>query len=267
MHIHRSPSAGLLPRSDALSKGDEAKPPTWARRSSSASDAVPLSASGLAPARDAGAALPPELRGKKLGELLRPPFDSKFEALQNRRNDQIASQISRNKLDHLQPGRLLGSGSGKDAYEIPGQNRALLICKPGAPSLAGELLILEQLKSTGMPTAKILDVGTHEGREAMVMPKYEAIFKPAEPGTEAGREFMKSPLVNAHTLRDLEKIRDTIKREEIVVFDLQYGIDKAGHLHVLDPMGVSATGGGLSNQPQLHALDSLLGAMRQRPGR
>jgi hypothetical protein len=261
MHIHHALSVTRSPPSEVL-KDPPAGEPVWTRRSFS--DAASPSVLVPEPSRDTRDASAPAPRRRPLGEMLRPPLLAKFEASQARRGAHILSRVANNKLDHLQPGALLGSGSGKDAFDLPGKDQVLLVCKPGAPSMVEELLTLDQLKNAGMPTAKVLSVGSYRGSEAMVMPKFDAIFKPAPPDSKAGREFLESPRVSPFTLGDLVRIRDTIRREGIVVYDLQYGIDRSGHLHVLDPRGVSSTGDSISNHGQLQALDELIAAVDQR---
>lgn len=176
----------------------------------------------------------------------------------------LIRQLSDHKLDHLKIGKELGRGAMKTAYDLPGTGRALVTIPPGSGSLEREIINLERLRKAGVPTAKVLDIGNYKGSQAMVMKKYEDVVKPVPPYTPLGKEFIASKLTNQKTLDSLIKIRDAIARENIIVFDLQYGISADGGLEVLDPFAVLPVGNGLDNKTGLNTLDQLISAMTKK---
>ncbi|MGI4779341.1 MAG: hypothetical protein ACRYGA_14720 [Janthinobacterium lividum] len=210
---------------------------------------------------------PALLRGRPLGRCLQAPLIDRLEADEAKATARLRSQLASHSLDHIRTGAALGRGSAKEAFEIPGTYQVLVATRSDGPDwLCEEIVNIGRLKAVGMPVASISQVGNFHGREAMVMKRYEAVFKPQLPQTPAGREFLESPWVNRRTLDDLVRIRDTIRREELIVYDLQYGLDRSGRLAVLDPMSLGGVGSGQENAGQLRTLDELIGALGPRVG-
>lgn len=176
----------------------------------------------------------------------------------------LLRRLSDHKLDHLKVGKEIGHGAMKTAYDLPGTGRTLVTIPPGGMTLSNEIINLERLRKAGVPTAKVFDVGNYRGAQAMVMKKFEDVVKPVPPDTPLGKEFIASKLTNHKTLDSLIKIRNAIARENIIVFDLQYGISADGGLEVLDPFAVLPVGNGLDNKTELKTLDQLISAMNKK---
>lgn len=170
----------------------------------------------------------------------------------------LRAQLKHNKLDDLDVGEEIGRGGMKTAYDLPGTGTALVTIPSGGWGLADEIKNINRLKTAGMPTARILAVGNYRGSEAMVMEKFVDVVKPSPPDTPSGKDFVNSKLTNRKTLDSLIKIRDTIKKEDIIVFDLQFGVRGEGALAVFDPLQVIAVGNGLDNKVQIETLDKLI---------
>ena len=201
---------------------------------------------------------------KPLGAMMRGANLSKLEKSEAPYKNHLSHQLKHHKLDHLKVGKELGRGGMKTAYDLPGTGRALVTIPPGGWSLDTEIVNLERLRKAGVPAAKILDVGNYKGSPAMVMKKYEDVVKPVPPDTPLGKEFIASKLTNHKTLDSLIKIRDAIARENIIIFDLQYGISADGALEVVDPLSVLPVGDGLTNENGLKTLDQLISAMKKK---
>lgn len=201
---------------------------------------------------------------KPLGAMMRGANLSKLEKSEAPYKNHLSHQLKHHKLDHLKVGKELGRGGMKTAYDLPGTGRALVTIPPGGWSLDTEIVNLERLRKAGVPTAKVLDVGNYRGSPAMVMKKFEDVVKPFPPETPLGKEFIDSKLTNHRTLDSLVKIRNAIARENIIIFDLQYGVCPDGSLEVIDPFQVLPVGDGLDNKSALKTLDQLIAATKKK---
>jgi hypothetical protein len=238
--------------------------PEWTRRPTSAE--LPTTAD-LARRAAPPAGRPPLFRGRPLSAFLQSPLQAKLEASEAKTRDLVIAQFKSNKFDDLPRGDSLGRGSAKQAYELLGTDKALVVLENKKyGSIGNEIIQLQRLGAVGMPVAKIYKAGTFFGQQAMVMKRYEGVYKPYVPHLPMADDLLESPHINHNTLADLKKIRDTIQREGIVVDDLQYGIDRSGHLAVLDPLNVVRSKPGSDNHAQLRQLDSLMNALSAKLG-
>lgn len=201
---------------------------------------------------------------KPLGAMLTGRNLVKLEKNEAAHMSYLRTQLKNHKLDDLDVGEEIGRGGMKTAYDLPGTGTVLVTIPPGGWGLAEEIKNINRLKTAGMPTAKILTVGNYCGSEAMVMEKFVDVVKPSPPNTQSGRAFVNSKLANQSTLDSLTKIRKTIAKEGIIVFDLQFGVRGAGALAVLDPLQVIAVGDGLDNKVQIETLDQLIIAINKK---
>ena len=201
---------------------------------------------------------------KPLGVMLTGHNLAKLEKNEAAHMSYLRAQLKNNKLDDLDVGEEIGRGGMKTAYDLPGTGTALVTIPSGGWGLAEEIKDINRLKTAGMPTAKIMAVGNYRGSEAMVMEKFVDVVKPFPPDTPSGKDFVDSTLTNHSTLDSLIKIRNTIAKEGIIVFDLQFGVRGAGALAVLDPLQVIAVSNGLDNKVQIETLDQLIVAIGRK---
>lgn len=95
--------------------------------------------------------------------------------------------------------------------------------------LAREKADLERLEKAGAYVAKVEAIGTYEGRAALVMKRYEV-------GTKASEWFeARWSLLNETSILELKKIERALLRSGLEVQDLQFLVDKAGHVVIADP--------------------------------
>lgn len=201
---------------------------------------------------------------KPLGVMLTGRNLAKLEKNEAAHMSYLRKQLKNHKLDDLDVGEEIGRGGMKTAYDLPGTGTALVTIPSGGWGLADEIKNINRLKTAGMPTAKIMAVGNYQGSEAMVMEKFVEVLKPFPPDTPSGEDFVNSRLTNHRTLNSLIKIRNTIAKEGIIVFDLQFGVRGTGELAVLDPLQVIAVSNGLDNKVQIETLDQLIVAIGRK---
>jgi hypothetical protein len=99
--------------------------------------------------------------------------------------------------------------------------------------LEKEKALLDRLEAKGLPVAKILAIGTFGGKPAYVQKRFESSDRDPDFYTKKRWE-----LLNENTIKDLEAIEKTLKKNRIDVADLQFLVAKDGHVAIADPMKV-----------------------------
>jgi len=99
--------------------------------------------------------------------------------------------------------------------------------------LEKEKALLDRLEAKGLPVAKILAIGTFGGKPAYVQKRFESSDRDPDFYTKKRWE-----LLNENTIKDLESIEKTLKKNRIDVADLQFLVAKDGHVAIADPMKV-----------------------------
>ncbi len=139
---------------------------------------------------------------------------------------------------------LLGSGSFKDVYTVEGHpelaigivNRSPQFQAFGADKIATmleqEKSMLDRLDQAGIPAAKILEIGTYEGKKAYVQLRFLTGNRSPNWNTE------KWNALNETTLADVQKIRDGLKAADLQVRDAQFLVGADGHVVFADPLAV-----------------------------
>jgi hypothetical protein len=133
-------------------------------------------------------------------------------------------------------GKRLGGGTYKIVYEVKGHpDLVLILVKKNRRSdtLAKEKAFLDELDAKGVPVAKILELGTFDGRVAGIQKRYEV----------SDRDVMamwdkRWDILNENTLADADKISKALAAAKIDIEDPQYLVAKDGHVVLNDPMGI-----------------------------
>ena len=175
-------------------------------------------------------------------------------------------------LDDLPAGAMIGKGNFKDCYEIKGTDNALIVNQKYSSSMKEELVTLFRLQKMGIPVVPILGIGKFRGEEAMVQPRLRHMLKFKE-SASPGFDLLKTGIANRNTIDSLKNLRDVIRRNGVVIGDLQGGLDSDprsanfGAFLVNDPLGIDkATNSpfeGFSNIEQIRELDTAIALLEQ----
>lgn len=141
-----------------------------------------------------------------------------------------ASQPSARALaDHvrfrkLRPGRSIGHGSEKTAFELGGKRGQVLLVA-SRDVIDQEVRTMRRLKEMGVPVVELIDHGHHvDGSAWMVLKRYRRASK------DAGF----ADLLTRQSRRDLDTICRALDRAGQRIPDLQFLVDDSGRLVVFD---------------------------------
>ncbi|WKB81258.1 hypothetical protein QYR09_16090 [Cellulophaga lytica] len=139
-------------------------------------------------------------------------------------------------------GSAIGDGSFKDVYnieELSGKVIAIMKDNGRIETLINEVEGLATLKTNGIPAVEITEKLLHNGKPAIVMPKYaESSESIVDVVYGQAKVVGQSDLLNAKSVESLENIKDLMIKKEIAVDDLQFLIDTEGRFFIADPIGV-----------------------------
>lgn len=130
----------------------------------------------------------------------------------------------------------IGYGDHKETFLIEGEpDKVIIILKKevSVDILNTEIEALKVLSGKGYPTAEILQKTTHNGQPAMVMKRYKAESHEII-NKEASPEFL-----TLKSIEMLSAIQEKMKKDKIIVSDLQFLIAEDGSVVIADPRGIS----------------------------
>jgi hypothetical protein len=144
-------------------------------------------------------------------------------------------------MANLELGEELGSGGEKNVYAIKGRDDiAIGIAKPGvsAERIAQEVAELDKLSDLGLPVVEVQAVVSYRGRPALLMKRYAQGSKTVV-RTIKGRVKVvgSSSFFNERSVKDLERIRDSMEKIPLWIDDLQFLIGEDGSIVVADVIG------------------------------
>lgn len=131
-------------------------------------------------------------------------------------------------------GEVVGEGRYKMVYGIEGRDDLVIaIPKEGQDhSLVTEILTLNKLKEMGFPTVEIIGETRHSGQPAIVMKRYLIGSKDI---LQLGGPI---EALNWRSLDDLNRIRQMLLDEKVIVVDLQFLVESDGGIVIADPQGL-----------------------------
>jgi hypothetical protein len=167
-------------------------------------------------------------------------------------------------VNELRIGARLGSGGEKDVFAVEGRDDIVIgIAKADVTMarLATEAAQLKELADLGIPVVEIEGIIEFQGRPALIMKRYVQGSKTIA-RTIKGRAKLvgQSDLLNARSIRDLERIRDALKATPVWINDLQFLIGEDGAVVVADVLDFKI--GQEPSKVNLSTIDRLIEAAR-----
>jgi hypothetical protein len=151
-------------------------------------------------------------------------------------------------------GEVLGAGDYKVVYAVVDHPElALGVAKYEglADKFQEEKTSLDRLAKSGVPTVKLLELGTYGNKAAYVLERYAV-------GTKSGERRFE--LLNETSIADLKTIDAALAKAHLEVTDLQFLVGEDGHLVVGDPDAVLENA---SNDANHRAIEGLLRTARE----
>jgi hypothetical protein len=155
-------------------------------------------------------------------------------------NAQTGNVKTPNNISRSDLGNLLGRGGNKDVYAL-GENQAVGVLRNGTNPkvISDEIDMLNKLSDAGIPTVNPRAVSV-DGTPGMQMDRFAQGSKDVVRLVDGKVRIVgDSPLLNQQSVNDLQAIRDTMVNDKIQINDLQFLIDKDGHVVVADPLAVN----------------------------
>jgi hypothetical protein len=106
-------------------------------------------------------------------------------------------------------------------------------------SINDEISLLKNLVEVDLPVVEIIEKGTYQGQEAIIMKKYAQGSKDVVKRVGDKIKIVgSSSFLNKKSVVELSAIKNTLISKKVKIDDLQFLIDRDGGIVIADPLNV-----------------------------